>query len=85
MALVACKNYYNDAIDWMDNIQVGTDIQTIKDSQPDFIEIAWDKPDTFNNELRYAIIEIKGNRDILNMSHYLSFSDDKYLGRSSHK
>jgi len=85
IGLIACKDYYNDTIDWIDNLQVGANIQTIKNNQPDFIKIAWDKPDTLNNEFRYAITEIKGNRDILNMQHFLVFSDDKYVGRSFHK
>ncbi len=86
--LTACKNYYNDTIRWADNINVGTDIQTVKNNQPDFLEIAWDKPDTslLDNELLYEITKIKGNNyDPLNMTHYLVFVDGKYQGRRPHK
>ena len=86
LTLTACKNYYNDTIHWADKIQTGTDIQTVKSNQPDFIEIAWDKPDTLDNELLYEITKIKGNNfDPLNMSHHLVFIDGKYQGRRPHK
>jgi hypothetical protein len=83
--LTACKNYYNDTIEWADNIKVGTDIQAVKNSQPDFLEIAWDKPDKLENELFYEITEIKGGHDHLNMQHFLIFIDNKYQGRRPHK
>jgi hypothetical protein len=81
----ACRSYYNDTIMWADNIKVGTDIQTVKNSKPDFIEINWNQPDTFDNKICYLITKIKGNRDILGMSNYLVFTDNKYQGRRPHK
>ena len=72
-------------IDWTDNIKIDTNIQSVKDEQPDFIEIDWDNPILKENEKRFLITKIKGNRDILNMSNYLLFIDNKYQGRDSHK
>jgi len=83
--LTACKDYYNDTIHWADNIKAGTNIQIVKNNQPDFLEVAWDKPDTLDNNLLYKIKEIKGSHDPLNMSHYLVFIDGKYQGRRPHK
>jgi len=83
--LSACKSYYNDTIDWVDNIKVGTDIQSVKNNQPVFIEIDWGKPDTLDNKLLYKISKIKGSNDLLKMEHFLVFVGDKYQGRQSSK
>jgi PBP1b-binding outer membrane lipoprotein LpoB len=83
--LTACKSYYNDTIDWMDNIELGTSLEDVKKQQPDFVKINWDKPDSVDNQVRYWVTEIKGNKDILAMSHLLVFVDNKYSGRESHK
>jgi hypothetical protein len=83
--LTSCKSYYNNTIDWMDKIELGTNLEDVKKSQPDFVEIDWNKPDTLDEGLRFRIEKIKGNNDILNMEHYLVFSDNKYTGRHSSK
>lgn len=83
--LTACKNYYNDTIRWADDIKRGTYIQTVKNNQPDFFEVAWDKPDTLDNQFRYEILNIQGSNDPLKMQHFLVFIDNKYEGRSSIK
>jgi len=85
LLLTSCKSYYNDTIDWMDNIETGTNLEDVKRSQPDFVEIDWSKPDTLAQGLRFRIKNIKGNNDMLNMEHYLVFSGNKYTGRESHK
>lgn len=85
ISLTGCKSYYNDTIDWMDNIELGTSLEEVKKSQPDFVEIEWNKPDTLDQGLRYSIEKIKGNNDLLNMQHYLVFSDNKFQGRKSSK
>ncbi|HEV8514397.1 MAG TPA: hypothetical protein VGQ59_14045 [Cyclobacteriaceae bacterium] len=82
---LSCKNYYNDTIDWCDSIKIGATIDEVKRNQPNFFEINWNKPDTVENELRFRIVNIKGNRDILNMDHYLVFINNKFEGRSSYK
>ena len=83
--LTACKSYYNDTIDWMDNIELGTSLNEVKIHQPDFVKINWDKPDTLDNQVHFWVTEIKGNKDMLAMSHLLVFVDNKYTGRESHK
>ena len=83
--LTSCKSYYNDTIDWMDKIELGTSLEDVKNSQPDFVEVDWNKPDSLDNGLRFRIEKIKGSNDILNMDHYLVFSDNKYTGRESTK
>ena len=77
--LTACKNYYNDT-----NIEPGTSLEEVKKLQPDFVKIDWDNPDTVANEVRFWVTEIKGNKDMLAMSHLLVFVDNKYSGRESH-
>ena len=83
--LTSCKNYYNDTIKWADEIKIGTGLKTIKNNQPEFIEIDWNKPNKVETETRYLITKIKGNRDILAMSHYLVFINNKYQGRETKK
>ena len=83
--MLSCKSYYNDTIEWCDNIKIETTIDEVKKSQPDFFEINWNRPDTVDNELRFRIINIKGNKDFLNMDHYLIFVDKKFKGRASYK
>ena len=85
LSLTSCKDHYNDSIEWMDNIKPGTTLQDIKKDQPDFLTIDWDKPDTLDNQIRYTVTEIKGNNDILAMTHLLVFVDNKFQGRESHK
>ena len=84
-ALTACKNFYNDTIKWADNIEKGTDIQTVKKNQPDFVKVLWNNPDTFGYGISYEIIKIKGSNDPLHMQHFLTFIDNKYVGRKSIK
>lgn len=81
----SCKDYYNDTIDWMDNLEPGTTLEDVKRGQPDFVTINWDKPDTVDNQVRFWVTEIKGSNDVLRMNHLLVFVDKKYAGRESHK
>jgi len=83
--LTSCKSYYNDTIEWMDNIELGTKIEEVKKTKPDYVEINWNKPDTIDNQIRFKIIKIRGNKDILAMEHYLVFVDKKFEGHESHK
>jgi hypothetical protein len=69
----------------MDNIKVGTDINKVKSTQPDFITIDWNNPEVFETTVRFSIKKIRGNNDALNMSHYLVFENNKYLRRESRK
>ena len=84
-SLTSCKSYYNDTIHWIDNIKKGTEVSIVKSNQPDFVIVNWDKPDTIDNLVRYSVTKIKGNKDILRMTHYLVFSDGKFQGRQSKK
>lgn len=80
------KDYYNDTIEWADNIESEINVTEVKKQQPEFIEIDWENPlTTSDNEKWYLITEIKGNRDILSMSHFLVFKDGKYKYRESKK
>jgi hypothetical protein len=83
--LTSCRSYYNDTIDWVDSIEPGTVIDNVKKSQPDFVDIDWNKPDTVDNQVKFEIVKIKGNRDVLAMTHYLVFIDNKFEGREIHK
>ncbi len=85
VALSSCKNYYNEMIHWTSSIPRGTSIDSIKNIQPDFLEIDWNDPEIYESETRYSITKIKNNRDILQMANYLSFVDNKYVGRFAHK
>lgn len=77
----SCQNYHNEMILWANEIPKGTDINIVKKSQPDFIAIDWQKPDTLLGYKHYKIIKIQGNRDVLNMSYFLLFSHEgKYKG-----
>ena len=85
LALTSCKDYYNETISWMDNLESGLNIENVQNVQPNYIEIDWDNPQIFDNENWYLITQIKGNNDILGMSHYLVFVDNKYQYRVSKK
>lgn len=85
ITLSGCKNHYNEMIEWTDTIEIGTEIQTVKNTQPTFIEISWNNPSKIENEVLYEISKIEGNNDILNMSNFLVFVDGKYQGRKSVK
>lgn len=85
ITLISCKNYYNETIYWCDTIEYDTSIDSVKKSQPKFIEIDWDNPQDFGNTKAYLITKIKRNYDPLEMSHYLTFSDGKFRGRISQK
>lgn len=86
LIITSCKDYYNDTIKWMDNLESGLSIENVKEIQPDFVEIDWEKPAIIDqNEKWYMIIDIKGNYDFLNMSHFLVFTDNKFQYRESKK
>jgi hypothetical protein len=69
----------------MDRLDTGESMEVVQESQPHFVKIDWQKPDTVEGQVRYKIIRIKGNRDLLKMEHYLVFEDNEYFGRESHK
>ena len=82
----SCKNYYNDNIEWMDSIKQGASIDSVKKSQPSFVEIDWTNPQLHDDSSKsYYITKIKGSYDILKMSHSLVFKDNKFQYRSSMK
>ncbi|NRD24502.1 hypothetical protein HNV10_14685 [Winogradskyella litoriviva] len=83
--VVNCKNYYNDTIRWADNLDSGLSIDDVKKTQPHFVKIDWEDPRIFENKTWYFITKIDGSNDILGMSHYLVFRNDKYLYRESRK
>ena len=86
VVVVSCKDYYIDTIEWADNIETELNITEVQKQQPKFIEVDWNNPlTTSDNEKWYLIIKIKGNRDILSMSHFLVFKDGKYKYRESKK
>ena len=85
ITLTSCKDYYNDTIGWMDNLESGLSIEKVKKIQPNYIEIDWGNPQIFDNEKWYLITKIKGNNDILGMSHFLVFVEEKYQYRESKK
>ncbi len=72
-------------IAWSNRITVGTKIEQVKQSQPEYIKIDWQHPDTLENVVRYSITEIEGNDDFLKMDYYLEFVDNKYQARGAHK
>ena len=79
--LSGCKNYQNEMLDWSSSIPVGTDLETVKKDQPEFLEIDWENPDTLDNGMtRYDVIKIKRNYDILKMSYFLEFENNGYRG-----
>ena len=81
----SCDNNYNKTIDWLDQIEEHESIETVKKTQPHFIEVDWENPIKIENETHYEIIKIKGNTDPLGMHHFLVFIDGKYYGRDSKK
>ena len=88
--LFSCKNRYNEAISWIDGIEIGETIKNVKNNQPDFLEIAWLDPLIRNESIEetrylYLIEEIDGSDDILNMQHFLVFKNGKYEGCESKK
>ena len=67
------------------NIPQGTSIDSVKQIQPDFIEIDRSNPVKSDSETRYIITKIKNSNDALQMENYLSFMDNKYQARFTHK
>jgi hypothetical protein len=85
LTVLSCKDYYNETIEWIDNLESELTIQEVKDSQPEYIKIDWANPQIIDNEKWYLITKIKGNNDVLGMSHYLVFVENKYQYRESKK
>ena len=82
--IISCKDYYNDTIEWMDNLESGMNIESVRKRVPDYVEIDWDNPNTVGNE-KWYLVEITGNNDVLGMSHYLVFVENEYQYRESKK
>ena len=70
---------------WADNLEEGLDIDTVKKSQPDYLEIDWESPVVIGDEKWYLITEIEGSRDLIGMQNFLIFKGDEYMGRESKK
>lgn len=85
ITITSCKNYYNETIEWTDNIESELNIENVQKVQPNYIEIDWENPQIVEGQKWYLITKIKGNNDILRMSHYLVFVEDKYQYRESKK
>ena len=85
LTIVSCKDYYNQTIDWTDNLENGLDIKDVQNGQPDYILIDWENPQIVDDQKWYLITKIKGINDVLGMSHYLVFIEDKYQYRESKK
>ena len=85
IAVVSCKDYYNETIDWADNLENEQSFKDVQKEQPSYIEIDWENPQIVDNQKWYMITKIKGNNDILGMSHYLVFIEDKFQYRESKK
>ncbi len=84
--LTGCKDYHNDMVEWAGNIDIGTDVATVKANQPDYLKVEWDNPDTLDNSiLRFYISEIKGHHDILKMDYFLEFDKNGFRGQFAHK
>ncbi len=81
---ISCKNYYNETMDWADNLVVETDMETVRKSQPEFVDIDWQNPIIIDGQ-EYYEIEIKNNQDILNMQNFLVFENKKYKRRETKK
>lgn len=72
-------------LEWIETIEIGLTIEDVKNMQPDYLEIDWEHPQTFENENWYMVTKIKGHNDILGMSNFLVFIDEKYQGREVRK
>jgi hypothetical protein len=84
-AILSCKNYYNNTIHWIDSIPQGAQIDSVKQSQPSFVEIDWEHPQYFDSSKSYYVKKIKNSYDVLKMSHRLVFVNDKFKMRISKK
>jgi hypothetical protein len=85
LLLTSCKSYYNETIHWLDSIPPGTHIDSVKQSQPSFLEIDWEHPQSFDSSKSYYIKKIKNSHDALKMSHRLVFVNEKFEMRISKK
>jgi len=83
--IISCESNYNKTIHWTDNLESDLTIEDVKKSQPDFIEVDWENPQSIDNQHWYMITKIKGNHDLLGMTHFLVFVDDKYQYRETKK
>ncbi|WP_353777570.1 hypothetical protein [Winogradskyella sp. 3972H.M.0a.05] len=85
LIMMGCKNYYNDSIAWMDNLEPGLSVEDTQRLQPNYLEIDWKTPLKFEDEIWYMVTDIKGSNDPLGMSHFLVFENNQYKYRESKK
>ena len=83
LCITGCKDYSAESIIWINDIEKGTIIENIINTQPNFIEVNWEKPDTINSKLYYQVM-VKSNPNILNKTHSLVFIDGRFQGCSHH-
>lgn len=83
--LVSCKNYYNDTIEWADSLEAQLSLTEVQKLQPDFVVIDWENPIVNDTEKWYLISKIKGNIDMVSISNYLVFINDKFQYREARK
>ena len=72
-------------IEWTDGLEIGSTIEEVKNSQPEYLKVDWDHSHVIDSVKWFEIIYIKGNQDLLRMQNFLSFDKDGYAGRESMK
>ena len=73
-------------IEWTNSIPVGTELNKVKNNQPDYLEIDWKNPEIKDSVItRYCITKIKGYYDILKMEYFLEFKNNEFRGQFGRK
>jgi hypothetical protein len=85
LLIAACNNRYNQMIEWSDGIEIGSSMEQVRRGQPEYVKVDWQKPQVFENETWYQIVEVKGSTDMQEMNNYLVFIGTKYQRRIAMK
>lgn len=92
LLFAGCTDHYNDMVKWADEeIPLGVSVDSVKSLQPDYLEIAWEHPDTisFTKDSSMVILFSVGLKtstfDLLKMENLLMFQNDEYVGRDIRK
>lgn len=82
----SCKSHQNDFLTWSDNIPPNTSIEAVRSSQPEFVIIDWNNPETLENgNQQFYITDIEGSQDVLKMGYYLEFDSLGFVSRFAQK
>ena len=81
--LTACKDPYEQMIEWIDHFDSGTPIEQVRREQPGFVFIDWGHPDSSSVWIRYKIGTRERSKNPEAKDEFIFVYHELFIGRDS--